>query len=98
MMSEPKLSVEDAVRMVCKTAEDRKAFREQWPMYDSDHLRAEIRKADRDIAEFEAAITKVMQNKRTLEQLLRQCEKRDSALHEMIALKAEKNNARDTRP
>ena len=86
------LSIEDAVRRAIRSPEDRKAFRESWPMYDVDALEREIAKCDADVVVYEDAIQKCMQNKRKLEQLLRQCKQRDLALQEMAAQNHERKN------
>jgi hypothetical protein len=92
------LSIEDAVRRAIRSPDDRKAFRERWPMYDADALRREIDKCDADVVTFEDAITKVLKNKRELQALLRECDRRDAALAEMVALADEKSHAGNARP
>jgi predicted RNase H-like nuclease (RuvC/YqgF family) len=79
-----KMSVEDAVRKAISDPEGRKAFRSRWPMYDVAQLKAEIVKCDKDVEAFEEAIIKALQNKRELEHLIKQCEKRDEALNHML--------------
>jgi septal ring factor EnvC (AmiA/AmiB activator) len=77
------LSLEDSVRAILRTPEERQAFREKWPMYETAKLKAEIEKADSDIAQFEAAIQKAQRYKRECKDLIDQCEKRDNVLKQM---------------
>lgn len=93
-----KLSVEDAVRKAIGDPEGRKAFRSRWPMYDVDHLKAEIVKCDKDVEAFEEAIVKALQNKRNLEHLIRECEKRDEVLNHMLSNPAGNGHAGNARP
>jgi len=74
------ISLEDQVRAILRTPEERQAFREKWPMYDADQLKAAVAQADKDIAHFEEAIQKAQRVKREWTALIAQCEKRDLAL------------------
>ena len=76
-------SVEDAVRRAIRDPEQRKAFRERYPSYDTGKLRAEIEKCDADVVAFEEAIIKAQRYKRECQDLIKQCEKRDHALAEL---------------
>lgn len=76
-------SVEDAVRQLFRDADQRKAFREKWPMYETAKLKEEIEKCDSDIQQFEEAIQKAQRYKRQCQDLLDQCEKRDNVLSNM---------------
>jgi hypothetical protein len=76
-------SVEDAVRQAIRDPEQRKAFRERYPSYDTKKLREEITKCDADVLAFEEAIVKAQRYKRECQDLIKQCEKRDSALVEL---------------
>ena len=76
-------SVEDAVRKAIRDPEQRKAFRERYPSYDTGKLAEEIKKCDADVIAFEEAITKAHRYKRECQDLIKQCEKRDSALAEL---------------
>jgi hypothetical protein len=98
MNNNEKMSVEDAVRKAIRDPEGRKAFRSQWPMYDVDQLKAEIVKCDKDVEAFEEAIVKALQNKRTMEQLIRQCEKRDEVLNHMLSHPSGNGHAGYARP
>ena len=77
------ISVEDAVRRAIRDPEQRKAFRERYPSYDTDKLAEEITKCDADVIAFEEAITKAQRYKRECQDLIKQCQKRDAALKEL---------------
>ncbi len=77
------VSVEDAVRQIIRDPEERKAFRERWPMYDAAELTKAIDKIDDDIQKFEEAIIKSHAQKRHWAELLGECKRRDTALSTM---------------
>lgn len=73
-------SIEDAVRWAIRDAQERRDFKAQWPMYQTEALRRSIEVCKEDIELYEAQIKKAMQAKREYEELLALCEKRDVAL------------------
>jgi hypothetical protein len=77
------LSVEDSVRQIIRDPEQRKEFRQRWPMYDAAELEKAIGKIDDDIQKFEEAIIKAHAQKRQWNELLGECKRRDTALSTM---------------
>jgi predicted RNase H-like nuclease (RuvC/YqgF family) len=87
-------SIEDAVRWAIRDQQKRKEFRDQYPMYVTAKVEAQLEQLDQEIELYEQQIEKATKMKRELRQTLRLCKQRDDALENLAQQRIE--NGRDT--